>query len=83
LVHILTGKNIRMLHSSTREVRITAIASSDHMTRVADNPQILYAYEDENGVDVIASLDFWGRPQSPPQDRRSHHDDIEKFGGRL
>ncbi|KAI5283335.1 RHO1 GDP-GTP exchange protein 2, partial [Ascosphaera aggregata] len=39
LVHIMTGKNIRMLHSSTRE--------------------ILYAYEDESGADVIASLDFW------------------------
>lgn len=25
--------------------------------------QILYAYEDEMGEDVIASLDFWGRPQ--------------------
>jgi len=50
LVHILTVKNIRMLHSSTRE--------------------ILYAYEDEIGNDVIASLDFWQRPQSPqPQHR--------------
>ncbi|KAL1633565.1 RHO1 GDP-GTP exchange protein 2 [Diplodia intermedia] len=47
LVHILTAKNIRMLHSSTRE--------------------ILYAYEDEMGEDTIASLDFWSRPQSPPQ----------------
>lgn len=27
--------------------------------------QILFAYEDELGEDVIASLDFWGRPQSP------------------
>ncbi|SMR50136.1 unnamed protein product [Zymoseptoria tritici ST99CH_3D1] len=27
--------------------------------------EILYAYEDEVGDDVIASLDFWGRPQSP------------------
>lgn len=25
--------------------------------------QILYAYEDENGEDVIASLDFWSRAQ--------------------
>ncbi|KAF2807303.1 citron like protein [Mytilinidion resinicola] len=47
LVHILTAKNIRMLHSSTRE--------------------ILYAYEDEIGNDVIASLDFWQSPhQNPP-----------------
>ncbi|RAK70924.1 putative Rho guanyl nucleotide exchange factor (Rom2) [Aspergillus fijiensis CBS 313.89] len=43
LVHIMTGKNIRMLHSSTRE--------------------ILYAYEDESGEDVVASLDFWNKPQ--------------------
>ncbi|KAE8852227.1 hypothetical protein HRS9122_02514 [Pyrenophora teres f. teres] len=39
LVHIITAKNIRWLHTSTRE--------------------ILYAYEDEIGNDVIASLDFW------------------------
>ncbi|RMZ88952.1 hypothetical protein DV736_g3829, partial [Chaetothyriales sp. CBS 134916] len=43
LIHVMTGKNIRMLHSSTRE--------------------ILYAYEDENGEDVIASLDFWTHAQ--------------------
>ncbi|KAF7513620.1 hypothetical protein GJ744_008914 [Endocarpon pusillum] len=41
LIHVMTGKNIRMLHSSTRE--------------------ILYAYEDEAGEDVIASLDFWSK----------------------
>ncbi|SLM34790.1 rho guanyl nucleotide exchange factor [Lasallia pustulata] len=41
LVHILTAKSVRMLHSSTRE--------------------ILYAYEDEGGEDVVASLDFWSR----------------------
>ncbi|KAF2155722.1 citron like protein [Myriangium duriaei CBS 260.36] len=40
LVGVLTAKNIRFLHSSSRE--------------------ILYAYEDEAGEDVIASLDFWG-----------------------
>ncbi|KAJ5775623.1 uncharacterized protein N7511_000634 [Penicillium nucicola] len=44
LTHLMTGKNIRMLHSSTRE--------------------IIYAYEDEGGFDVIASLDFWtNKPQ--------------------
>ncbi|KAJ5908145.1 Rho1 guanine nucleotide exchange factor 1 [Penicillium taxi] len=43
LIHIMTGKNIRMLHSSTRE--------------------IIYAYEDEAGEDVVASLDFWSKPQ--------------------
>lgn len=42
LIHIMTAKNIRMLHASTRE--------------------ILYAYEDEAGEDVVASLDF-GKPQ--------------------
>ncbi|ORY12916.1 CNH domain-domain-containing protein [Clohesyomyces aquaticus] len=50
LIHIVTAKNIRMLHSSTRE--------------------ILYAYEDEMGNDVIASLDFWqagGAPGGPKQ----------------
>lgn len=25
--------------------------------------QILYAYEDEGGEDVVASLDFWNKPQ--------------------
>lgn len=44
LIHIMTGKNIRMLHSSTRE--------------------ILYAYEDEDGEDVVASLDFWKRDEA-------------------
>ncbi|KAL3471003.1 CNH domain-containing protein [Aspergillus californicus] len=39
LIHIMTGKNIRMLHASMRE--------------------ILYAYEDDTGEDVVASLDFW------------------------
>ncbi|GAB7359681.1 hypothetical protein MBLNU230_g6858t1 [Neophaeotheca triangularis] len=43
LVCIQTHKNIRFLHSSSRE--------------------ILFAYEDELGEDVIASLDFWG-PQA-------------------
>ncbi|KAL1957717.1 hypothetical protein VTO42DRAFT_5560 [Malbranchea cinnamomea] len=41
LVHVMTGRNIRMLHASTRE--------------------IIYAYEDEVGEDVIASLDFWNK----------------------
>jgi hypothetical protein len=29
--------------------------------------EILFAYEDELGDDVIACLDFWGRPSSPQQ----------------
>lgn len=45
LIHIMTGKNIRMLHSSTRE--------------------ILYAYEDDTGEDVVASLDFWKHKPLP------------------
>ncbi|TLD36351.1 Rho1 guanine nucleotide exchange factor 1 [Venturia nashicola] len=49
LVHIITAKNVRMLHSSTRE--------------------ILYAYEDEMGEDVVASLDFWGNGIQPPTHR--------------
>ncbi|KAL2867863.1 putative Rho guanyl nucleotide exchange factor (Rom2) [Aspergillus lucknowensis] len=43
LIHIMTGKNIRMLHASMRE--------------------ILYAYEDDTGEDVVASLDFWKNKQ--------------------
>lgn len=27
-----------------------------------DLPQILYAYEDEDGQDLVASLDFWNKP---------------------
>ena len=57
LVHILTGKNIRMLHSSTREV--CDVHYWETMSVAADILQILYAYEDENGEDVVASLDFW------------------------
>lgn len=26
--------------------------------------QIIYAYEDESGADVVASLDFWTKAQS-------------------
>jgi hypothetical protein len=56
LVHIITAKNIRWLHTSTREV------SHLHemvFTQDANYCQILYSYEDELGTDVIASLDFW------------------------
>lgn len=71
LVCILTAKNIRFLHSSSREVRIPS--TPRHLRGVCEQTiadrswQILYAYEDELGEDVIASLDFWGRPQSPRQ----------------
>lgn len=61
LVYILTAKNVRMLHSSTREVRFfdTFAAPADVTPCTDDLWQILYAYEDELGEDVIASLDFW------------------------
>ena len=59
-VHILTGRNIRMLHSSTREV-----GHAPHHDRSAEtlteHLQIIYAYEEESGEDVVASLDFWSR----------------------
>lgn len=62
LIHIMTGKNIRMLHSSTREVS-RGQHSADYFERTnADIMyQILYAYEDESGQDVVASLDFWSK----------------------
>ncbi|CAG8958638.1 hypothetical protein HYFRA_00009955 [Hymenoscyphus fraxineus] len=44
-VHIVPHKNIRMLHTSTRE--------------------IIYAYEDERGEDVVAAIDFWLQERRP------------------
>lgn len=41
--------------------------------------QILYAYEDEVGDDVIASLDFWGRPQSPNEHAYDHDQGQNSF----
>ena len=35
---------------------------TEHFPELIHSSQILYAYEDEMGEDVIASLDFWGRP---------------------
>lgn len=77
-VHIIPSKNIRMLHTSTREVctsyaftqasfrssRVslettcgsTVSSPSDYNNKIW---QILYAYEDEQGQDVVASIDFW------------------------
>lgn len=60
LIHIMTGKNIRMLHSSTREV---SQRRHQPFSSFSNTPQILYAYEDETGEDVVASLDFWSKPQ--------------------
>ncbi|KAF8859830.1 CNH-domain-containing protein [Acephala macrosclerotiorum] len=56
-VHIVPHRNIRMLHTSTRE--------------------IIYAYEDEKGDDVVAAIDFWppGRKpeiQPPPPPGADH-----------
>jgi CNH domain len=93
LIHVMTGKNVRMLHSSTREVippapgdfvleppslpRAQALGLAGDGADVDDDVdvddcaagrlltlcklQILYAYEDEAGEDVIASLDFWSK----------------------
>lgn len=76
LIHVMTGKNIRMLHSSTREVipsapphfvlkppRSQALGTGGHSGHLLTlcKLQILYAYEDEAGEDVIASLDFWSK----------------------
>ena len=63
LVHIITAKNIRMLHSSTSEVSLGSypIRKSQRVFD-ADHQQILYAYEDDDGQDIVASLDFWNKP---------------------
>ena len=63
LVHIITGKNIRMLHSSTREVCL--LSSFGTFNNILPLFQILYAYEEDDGQDIVASLDFWSKP--PPQ----------------
>lgn len=60
-VHILTAKNIRMLHSSTREVLIASQMPNKHRLT---SSQIIYAYEEESGEDVVASLDFWSKGQA-------------------
>ena len=62
LVCIQTHRNVRFLHQSTREVScMHPLLLDPHQERVADILQILFAYEDESGEDVIASLDFWGK----------------------
>jgi hypothetical protein len=71
LVCILTERNVRFLHQSTREVSgyLSITWTFDFLGWCvgcrADFSmlQILFAYEDELGEDVIASLDFWGRGQ--------------------
>ena len=64
LIHVMTGKNVRMLHSSTREVShrpSDAQAQAGPKENSCLQLQILYAYEDEAGEDVIASMDFWSK----------------------
>lgn len=63
LVHIVTAKNIRWLHTSTREAGYLTLDG----LRYTDVIQILYAYEDELGNDVITSLDFWQTAPGPKQ----------------
>lgn len=74
LVYILTAKLVRMLHSSNREVSQWQVLFRENL-RLTMMTQILYAYEDEMGEDVIASLDFWtkdgGFAGSPPPTHRS------------
>ncbi|KAF2672999.1 CNH-domain-containing protein [Microthyrium microscopicum] len=48
----------RLLHISTAN-KIRMLHSSSR--------EILYAYEDETGDDVIASIDFWGSKDNQPQ----------------
>ena len=62
-VHILTAKNIRMLHSSTREVSLCVCELATLLMCI----QIIYAYEEESGEDVVASLDFWSKSQQQGQ----------------
>lgn len=56
-VHIVPHKNIRMLHCSTHEVSLGCLhpLCTTKMLTV----QIVFAYEDERGEDVVEALDFW------------------------
>lgn len=61
-VHIVPHKNIRLLHTSTREV------SQQHSLNYYQNltmAQIIYAYEEERGDDVVAAIDFWPAGRKP------------------
>jgi hypothetical protein len=69
-VHIIPSKNIRMLHTSTREVRICcSLLLLPLLCRtgraVLISLQILYAFEDERGEDMVASIDFWPAGRRP------------------
>ena len=90
-VHIVPGKNIRMLHTSTREVNQFHTVSLPVFIQ-ANAPQTIYAYEDERGEDVVAAIDFWtaGRkPESHPppipssqQSSKKDEDDWQPRPGR-
>jgi hypothetical protein len=58
-VHIVPHKNIRMLHSSTHEVCFSPFSDSTVVCTNLAARQILFAYEDERGEDVIVAIDFW------------------------
>jgi RHO1 GDP-GTP exchange protein 1/2 len=84
LVNILTAKNIRMLHSSTREVSDDLHQRPPWLSKLTTSTmKILYAYEDELGEDVIASLDFWSRPQSPPTQKSPQAIEDSRHSGRI
>lgn len=62
-VHIVPHRNIRMLHTSTREVSQTGSKSS--IIVLICTTQIIYAYEDERGEDIVAAIDFWPPGRKP------------------
>lgn len=74
-VHIVPHKNIRMLHTSTREV---SSSSKFNIGLVTNIDEIIYAYEDERGEDVVAAIDFWPqgrRPEAQNAPQQSEHRD--------
>lgn len=60
-VHIVPHRNVRMLHTSTREVSDNSYA----LLIIANLSQILYAYEDESGMDNVVAIDFWPAGDPP------------------
>jgi hypothetical protein len=63
-VHIVPHRNIRMLHTSTREVS----PASHHSQPISNShTQIIYAYESEAGEDIVAAIDFWPPGQKKPE----------------
>lgn len=61
LVSVETAKNIRFLYFKEGGSDVSLF--TDNALTDTDLSQILYVYEDENGEDVIASLDFWAVKQ--------------------